>query len=485
MARKMDEGDRYDVAIVGGGLSGLYAATLLAKQGKSVILLEAKNRLGGRTETVEYQGRKFDVGAQWVGPVHLQPRLNRLIEELGFKVEIQHSAGKGLLFFDGQKDEYEGEVSNVEGLADYDRIIDKMDQLALSLPETEPWNHSHTLDEIKDFPTPHHWIEAMTDEVKVREIIESSIRCLLTSEPEELSWFYFLWFLKCGGGYATHSDTLHAAQHSTVIGGTQQISNEMGSRLQKSANVKICLSSPVTLIRSHRIPDTSIVDFVDVVYNDTSNKMFNKITCRSVIISCPPVMCNRIMFEPPLPASRDVLQQRMRMGAVIKVFVTYQKPFWREMGYSGEIFTSGSPICNYYDASSSDGSNYALIGFIAGRDALDASSSGSTPEIRREAVISQLEKLIGPQARDLATGYLEKNWMEEEWSRGGYMGVLPPNVLRNFGKFLTAPNNRIFWAGTESADKWMGYMEGALESAERAVDQLESMDDNEIPISRL
>lgn len=94
---------------------------------------------------------------QWIAPPNLQPRINRLIQEFGIKTEDQYDKGDGLLYFNGKRTKYSGEVSDVEDFKSYNRIIEKMDRLASQIPKEEPWN-SNSSEEILNFPTPHHWL---------------------------------------------------------------------------------------------------------------------------------------------------------------------------------------------------------------------------------------------------------------------------------------------------------------------------------------
>jgi len=245
------------------------------------------------------------------------------------------------------------------------------------------------------------------------------------------------------------------SQHQVIIGGTQQLSEIMGKTLQQMQNVIVELEAPV-----HRIEQSN--DMVTVSF--IKHNQVEKIHGSFVIVTVPPPLACRIIYSPPLSSLRDSLTQRMRMGAVIKCFIFFSKPFWRDQGLSGEIFTDGGPICNYYDASLDDGNLFALFGFIAGKHALKCIHK--SPEERKAKIVEQLVILLGKEAAN-PVGYLEKNWPNDPWSRGGYMGVMTPNDVRNAGHLLRETSGRIYWAGTETSVEWYGYMEGALESAER------------------
>jgi monoamine oxidase len=155
----------------------------------------------------------------------------------------------------------------------------------------------------------------------------------------------------------------------------------------------------------------------------------------------------------------------MPMGSVIKCIAAYEKPFWRSRGLSGEGFSEVGPLTVTFDDSPHDGSQGALIGFILGDAAREW--SGADEEARKEAVLNCWTRLFGAAAaRPVA--YVDKDWPAEEWSRGCYVGVMPPGVMSQCGAALREPCGRIHWAGTETANEYAGYLDGAVESGYRA-----------------
>jgi len=455
--------DICDVIIVGGGLAGVKTAHILAQNGFSVILLEAKNRLGGRTETVLVDAVGFDVGAQWVGPPELQPKIHKLISDLGLKTIPQFTEGKGLLSFGRKIYEYEGEVStSVKGFDKYNEIIDRLDKISNKVSLQDPIGTLPESDDFMKYSTPAEWLSeqcSSPEDKTIRAMFDGSIRCLFTCEPDEICWSFFLFAMKSGGNYSTHSDTHNCAQHATIVGGTQQISELLGTQLRQMKNAKVMLNAIVQNV-------TQTSSGVTVLYEE--NSQFLKVYGKYVVIAVPPPMASRISYRPSLPPLRDMLTQQMRMGSVIKCFIFYAKPFWRDLGYSGEIFTDKGPICNYYDAST-DNQHAALIGFIAGKHALFWTNK--TKESRKQAIVDQLASFLG-EAANHPTGYLEKNWLEDPFSRGAYMALMPPNIIRFAGHTLQEPVGRLYWAGTETSSLWYGYMEGALRSSENVTDKL-------------
>ena len=155
----------------------------------------------------------------------------------------------------------------------------------------------------------------------------------------------------------------------------------------------------------------------------------------------------------------------MPMGQVIKCVVAYERPFWRAEGLSGEALCDDGPVRLVYDDSPPEGERGALVVFILGAAAKEWGAR--TRAERARAVCAELERCFGPQASQ-PLAYLEQNWPAEPWSKGCYVGICPPGALTSYGAALREPVGLIHWAGTETARVWNGYMDGAIESGERA-----------------
>jgi monoamine oxidase len=153
------------------------------------------------------------------------------------------------------------------------------------------------------------------------------------------------------------------------------------------------------------------------------------------------------------------------MGSIVKCIAAYEQPFWRQAGLSGEALAVHGPVRAVFDDSAHDGSQAALVAFIAGQQAQQASRL--EPQQRQAAVLEALAGLFGPQALR-CSAYVDHDWVSDPWSGGCYEGILPPGKLTELGAALREPCGRIHFAGTETARRWMGYMEGAAEAGERA-----------------
>jgi monoamine oxidase len=193
------------------------------------------------------------------------------------------------------------------------------------------------------------------------------------------------------------------------------------------------------------------------------------VRAKAAIVAIPPSLTARIAFDPPLPAPRDQLVQRMPQGSVIKCMAIYDQPFWRQEGLSGQAVSTRGPVKVMFDNSPPDGSPGVLLGFLEGAEARELGEW--TPDVRRNAVVESFARVFGaPAARP--DGYVERSWAHEQWTRGCYGCYMPPGAWTAHGPALRAPVGRVAWAGAETATVWMGYMDGAVRSADRAVAEI-------------
>jgi monoamine oxidase len=439
-----------DVVIVGAGVAGLTAARLLHRQGISLVVLEARDRVGGRTLSQRVGGDVLDLGGQWIGPT--QDRLAALARELGIRTFPQHHQGKKLLSWEGKIRRFSGDVPWLSTFAMIEllRMRSRFGSLAKSIVPEAPWDSPRALE--LDGMTLETWKQRHLHTRGAKVFLDIVCRAVLTSEPRDVSFLYFLSYLRWGQGLDRLIAIPDGAQQDRFIGGAQQISDKMAAELGD----RVRLTTPVLAI------DQAAEGVV--VHTPTG-----PIEGRRVVIAIPPVLAGRIQYNPTLPAARDQLTSRMPMGSVIKYIALYERPFWREAGLSGEAFSDTGITVTTFDDSSHDGSQPALVSFSDGEVARVWSQR--SPEERKAAVIREFTRFFGPAAAN-PTHFVEKNWLEEPWSRGCYVGVMSPGTMTSWGKALREPCGRIHWAGTETATKWMGYIDGAIESGERVAQEI-------------
>ncbi len=442
---KMEE---KDVIIIGAGLAGLTAAYELKKAGRSVQVVEARDRVGGRTMEGKLLDRSFDLGGQWVGPT--QTRIMAMIKELDLSTFPQHSDGYQLVEMHGKLSKYKGVIPKLPILAllSADRAIKKINRLAQSLAQ-EPWNDKRA--EALDTITAEHWIQGVPTKI-AREMIRIAIRAIFSGESSEISFLYFLNYIQGAGSFELLADVEGAAQQDRILGGAFQIARKMADRI---GTENISLSSPVR----------SIEQSGSEVLVRTHGGEFRGKFC---IVALSPNLTTSIHFS-PAPLERLSLARRMPMGSVTKAIVAYDAPFWRKKDMAGMAISDAGPFGPVFDACLPDDPRGYLVGFLEGEEGRRYAMA--TEDQRKQAIVETLVRFFGPEAGK-PIGYVEKNWTMDEWSAGCYTGLMIPGTMMHYGKYLREPAGRIHWAGTETAERWMGYFDGAVESGQRTRDEI-------------
>jgi monoamine oxidase len=408
-------------------------------------VLEARDRVGGRTlsrPVGEHPEDIVEVGGQWVGPT--QHEVLALARELGLETYPTHVEGRNLFENErGKVRRYRGTVPMLGPLVmvDYGRADLKLKRLVKKVSPDAPWEAEDAarLDE-QTFAT---WIRRNARTKTTREALTAACRAVFAVEPADVSLLHLLFYAAAAGGWDDLIDTEGGAQQDRLAGGTQELSIRMAAELGE----RVELSAPVRAIHS---------EGDGVVAGETR--------ARRAIVAVPPALAARIEYDPPLPSARDQLTQRMPMGSVIKCMAVYEEAFWRDDGLSGQAFSIPGPAQVVFDNTPPNGSP-GLIGFLEGRDAREL--AGLPEAERRELVLRGLQRLFGRRAAHPLL-YVEKDWSAEPYSRGCYAGVLGPGAWTGYGRALRERVGRIHWAGTETATRWMGYMDGAIQSGKRA-----------------
>lgn len=434
-----------DVVVVGAGLSGLSAARALADAGREVVVLEARDRVGGRLLNATLgDGVTVDLGGQWVGSDHV--RVQRLAAELGVEIFPQHGAGRNLLDVGGKRRRYRGTIPRLGPRVLWDVFVARrrIDSMARAVGAEEPWAAERAAE--LDAETLAAWCERNVRTEVARELIGLAGRTVWGTGPEEISLLHALFYVAAAGSFDKLIDTDGGAQQDRLDGGAQLL--PLG--LAASLGDRVRLGAPVRGISQSDAGVRVVADGVEV-------------EVERAIVAVPAAIAARIEFD-PMPPGLPELAERLRPGALTKCMALYEEPFWRAGGLSGESVADAGPVTLTFDSSPRDGSAGVLLGFVGGPEARELAAM--PPAERRAAVLACFETLYGPRA-SRPLDYTEQAWAEEEWSGGGPTSNFGPGGWTECGPALREPTGRVHWAGTETATVWSGYMEGALQAGER------------------
>jgi monoamine oxidase len=460
---------KLDVVVIGAGLAGLRTAELLGERGLRVVVLEARPRVGGRTKSETIAGARFDAGGQWLGPT--QPRVHALVRRLGLRTHPTFNTGKKALHLghEGADDKlrwHKGDIPamNLLHLAELQLAIRRIDKIGATVPTEAPWLAPEAT--VLDGETAAAWAARQLRSRNARAMVDTLVRSVFSVEPHELSALYLVHYARCAGGIEALARVEGGGQQDRILGGAQQLAEGLAAALRARDEQALRLGHAVRHIEHHG-------DGV-VCHGSGPDGAVFALAARRLVFAASPTLQQRIGFDPVLPVARRQLIARMPMGATIKCLAVYDRPFWRDQGLAGELVSTGDLAAFVYDNSAlaspagiaceAGEARAALVAFVTG----DAARrwSGEPPAVRRRAVLDHLARAFGAAAqRPIA--YHEKDWGLDDWAGGCPVGVAGPGVFSRLGPALAAPVGAIHHAGTETGRVWAGFMEGALESAER------------------
>jgi monoamine oxidase len=441
-----------DVCVVGAGLAGLTAARRLSQAGRSVVVLEARERVGGRVWTkTSRDGVPVDMGACFVGPQH--DRMHALAGEMGVATFKTFVDGDNVLATGGKVRRYRGDIPRVSPVAllSAAQAIARLNAMAKKVPVDAPWDAPQAAD--WDARSVRAWLSAAHVPTRLaRDLIEATVRACFAADLSEVSLLNWLFLVRSAGGVESLMNIAGGYQDAQFVGGVGQIPDAMAAQLGDA----VVLGIPVTGV--HATEDRVVVTGTDA-----------SVSARRVVLALPRALAAGIRFDPVLPSDHALLLHQVPAGTELKMVALYDEPFWRSDGMSGATVATDDDIEVTLDTGQPGHAAGVVAGYAAGPRARALAALDVTA--RRAVFVRTLTGRLGPAAAT-PVEVLELNWAQEQWTRGCSMGHFPTGVLTQYGRRLREPVGRLHWAGTETASTSYGAMDGAVRSGERVCEEI-------------
>lgn len=449
---------KVDVAVVGAGISGLVAARTIRRHHRSVLVLEARDRVGGRvlnhhlTKPGEH-GATIESGGAFIGPT--QTHIAALAEEYAVPTFLEYDTGSSTYVSPTfGRMHYSGTVPyDPLILPDAALLTTRIDHYASQIDVSAPWDHPRAAE--WDAMSLGEWLRRnAVNSPGITEIMKAWTQPGFGADPDELSFLFVLWYVACSGDedntgtFARNSDTADGAQERRFVGGSQLIPLRMAKELGDT----LALEAAVRRIEQR--------DGHVVVRSDRGT-----VVAKRVVVAAPPPLVLDIEWQPRLPTGRLQLLRHLDMGQLMKCDAVYARPFWRDQGLNGfGLMTTGATRA-VFDNSPRSGTPGVLLAFVGG-GTWRTYGPMSRAE-RRKAVLEGFAALFGDEALH-PIDYVEHDWTKERWTGGAPTAIHAPGTFVPFGPHIRRPFGRVHWAGTETATYWSGYMDGAARAGRRA-----------------
>jgi monoamine oxidase len=436
---------RRRVVVVGAGFSGLACAFELVAAGYDVRVFEARKRVGGRVLSLKelVPGKNVEAGGEMLGSNH--PMVLAYAAKFGFEfLDVPHDGVPPTMILGGRK-LLGTEVDRIR--IEIDSALARMTDEARTVVADAPWQTPDA--ERLDRMSTAEWIERLD----ISPLAKSLLTVQLTTDngvaTSKQSHLGNLAQVKGGGLEKYWTDT----EVFRLKGGNQQFALRFAKEL---GDERLVLDCPVREITATETGMTVV---------DAGGRTRE---ADDVVLAIPPSVWSTIKFSPALPKALDP-----QMGMNVKFLSVVKSRFWRDAKNPADSYSDGD-IGATWDATDGQGTDGpAVVTAFSGGAAAETIHRRTVPE-REPAHLKELESLLPGLGSQFVKGQM-MDWIGDPWTRGGYSFPAPGQVT-TVGPALQAGQGRLHFAGEHTCYKFVGYMEGALQSGVSLAQRLAERD---------
>lgn len=417
------------IGIVGAGAAGLRAAMLLEEAGADVSVFEAKSRPGGRLWTIDQgDGVVYEAGGEWIDADH--HRIIALLDQFGMEPESRNNWPVRV--------HHEGRWTTEDelwpdALEDDLRVEAAAGELCREL-DAPPWRN--TADPELDATSFADFVASHCHSDRGRWYVTARYR---SDEGDDLERIGLLGWLSGFKHYVDRDDRAMSAYG--FPGGATTLLTKIAGSLRSEPRY----GRPLRRVSQG-------ADGVTLYFDDQAER-FDR-----VVLTLPPPALEHVVFEPALPPAKRCAVEACRMSRAIKLVWEFNEPWWRYAGWSGSMLCDRA-IMQTWEGGRSESA--ILTAYICGDRALEFTQMQDPVQ----AGVEQLASLFPDALQTFERGWIH-DWIHDPYSGGAFSCLAPGYVLEHMAHIGT-PVDRIHFAG-EHTSTWVGFIEGALESAERA-----------------
>lgn len=432
-----------DCVVIGAGLAGLTAATELVDRGLDVTVLEARQRVGGRVETVQHDGQVVDLGGQWVSPGH------HLMLDLVQAAALELiSPQEGDLLIRSQGEVYRSQAVPERNhsltpfeMADLGQGILRFRRLAVRMVSDLAWAAANSAWLAQPLA---RWVRANLRTPAAQADFTGVLAAANGHGVDQIELSGALDLTNRGVDLESLFTVSGGLKHRRVLGGMAQLVEYLADGLGEH----IQLGQVVIGIERGG---------AQVAVHTASG---DRVCARRALVTLPPWLADPLGYDPPLPQWRAEVTHRTSPGNVIKAAAIYAKPWWRALGLSGQMSADEGPVRVTFDISDPGGRG-VLMGFFEGAEAV--ALAGQATEERERVFVAALAEIFGAETT-APHGYIDRDWALERFTGGSHGAHFSPGVWTVNGQLLAEPVGLVHFAGSEYAAKSNGYLEGAVRS---------------------